>query len=84
MEKALSHMTGIDSEDVLEQELVVEDDPPMSTTPNGSYFCIEIMLINRRHGVTCTRLNKHMKPHLVPLQMPLPILDYFKKDRPDL
>jgi len=81
MEKALFHMTVIDSDFLPEENLDGEDGPVLNMEPNGSYFHIEVTLVNRRRGVVCTQLNRHMKPHsLVPLQMPTPILDYFKKD----
>jgi hypothetical protein len=82
MEKAMLRM----SDESFDDESMGSEDEGMTQRlePNGSCFHIQISKENRRRFVSCTRLNKHMKPHQVPIAMPQPILDYFQKDRSDL
>ncbi len=92
IEKAMLHMS---KEDVVDGDSIQsgedsiqldedEDSLIPRMEPNGSCFRIKISRVNRRRVVSCTRLNRHMKDHQVPLTMPQPILDYFQKDRVDL
>jgi hypothetical protein len=85
MEKAMLHMSN-ENGTTVDANSIRLDKAGMTQRmePNGSCYHIQISSKNHQRFVSCTRLNRHMKPHQVPLPMPQPILDYFQKDRSDL